>query len=118
MTTDYLIIKGLRGVGKSVFFLKQIRDSVEYAKDNKISEVSIREKYYDEVLEAFNVSLTVLAGYKYGHWIKQNNPCFSPFGDSNPYNFICPCCSGLSIIRSKYCPNCGAKMDEEEKING
>ena len=30
--------------------------------------------------------------------------------DPHPYDYVCSCCNGHSEYKTKYCPNCGAKM--------
>lgn len=42
---------------------------------------------------------------KTGHWIKLFNTA------TGLYDFICDKCNGIENNTSKYCPNCGAKME-------
>ena len=44
---------------------------------------------------------------RYGHWEWTDDP---RTGD-----FVCSNCLEHNIVRSRYCPNCGAKMDGERK---
>ena len=55
-----------------------------------------------------NVSAADVAPVVHGHWIRQDES-FTRFKCSNPECGI-ENCSGFE----NYCPNCGAKMDEEE----
>lgn len=34
--------------------------------------------------------------------------------DPHPYDYVCSCCNEHSEYKTKYCPNCGAKMITEE----
>lgn len=49
---------------------------------------------------------------RHGHWIKANDPMSSPFDTMK--RCLCSECREWAAVTS-YCPNCGAKMDEEEK---
>jgi hypothetical protein len=51
---------------------------------------------------------------KVGRWIEQ--PPYKPFTDDDMEIFVAPKCSlcGKHGNFSNYCPNCGAKMDEEK----
>lgn len=35
--------------------------------------------------------------------------------DPHPYDYVCTCCSEHSEYKTKYCPNCGAKMIVEKE---
>ena len=49
-----------------------------------------------------------------GHWIKRNNPNYSPFDGSQSDISICSECGLKTEWKStKFCPNCGAKMEEQ-----
>lgn len=52
-------------------------------------------------------------GQKVGIWVETNNPNYSPFDNSEPYNAICSECFYTSDKKFNYCPNCGAKMEKE-----
>lgn len=45
----------------------------------------------------------------HGHWIVNGVRLDGVIG-----NFRCSVCMGVSLKGSKYCPNCGAKMDMED----
>lgn len=53
---------------------------------------------------------------RHGHWVRHLD---TRFGRLLNDIIICSCCgiafSTEDMIRRSYCPNCGAKMDEEEK---
>lgn len=38
--------------------------------------------------------------------------------DGTVGNFKCTICGGISMKDTRYCPHCGAKMDEEDIIDG
>lgn len=48
---------------------------------------------------------------KHGHWIKANDPMSSPFDTMK--RCLCSECREWATVTS-YCPNCGARMDEED----
>lgn len=49
-----------------------------------------------------------------GHWIKRNNPNYSPFDGSQSDISICSECGLKTEWKStKFCPNCGARMESE-----
>lgn len=52
---------------------------------------------------------------KRGRWIETNNPNYSPFDSSEPYNAICSKCFYTSTQKFNYCPNCGSRMDMKEE---
>lgn len=71
-------------------------------------EVWVREKSkykgYDDRLDE-----CPLEEVKHGHWIVNDNR----------HTCRCSCCENVELVdwaleQSKYCPNCGAKMDEVE----
>ena len=47
-------------------------------------------------------------------WIKENNPNYSPFDGSSPYNYICPVCEFKEDHPTNYCSCCGHKMLPDE----
>ena len=47
---------------------------------------------------------------KHGHWIKK------PWLIGTTY--VCSRCQQYHVLDSHYCPECGAKMDEEETYEG
>lgn len=51
---------------------------------------------------------------RHGDWIAIDTTSYknSEEGTVRKY-YICSLCSTKNAIRSKYCPNCGAKMDKE-----
>lgn len=52
--------------------------------------------------------LTFIKKEVFGEWI------FDP----HPYDYVCLCCNEHSEYKTKFCPNCGAKMHIEEDENG
>ena len=45
---------------------------------------------------------------------KANHTEFDWVFDPHPYDYVCSSCNGHSEYKTKYCPNCGAKMIVEE----
>ena len=43
-------------------------------------------------------------------WIREDNPNYSPFDTSSPYNYLCPVCEFKTDRPSDYCPACGHNM--------
>lgn len=54
-----------------------------------------------------------LAPVIHAHWIKRDNPNYSPFDGSFPLDLICSHCGLEHVVVSNFCPDCGAIMDEE-----
>jgi hypothetical protein len=52
---------------------------------------------------------------RHGHWIKANDPMSSPFDTMK--RCLCSECREWAAVTS-YCPNCGARMDEEGEDEG
>lgn len=53
---------------------------------------------------------------KHGHWIKKINPNYSPFDPcSSEELHICNQCGYESEFGTRFCPDCGAKMDGERE---
>lgn len=52
-----------------------------------------------------------------GKWIRCENPMYSPFDDSDQYTYRCTVCYKKNDKQTKYCPNCGAKMNGEGDDN-
>ena len=61
--------------------------------------------YYRDVIEAFDdVETADVAPVVHAHWVIKDTGL--------P---ICSHCEGACVYKADYCPNCGAKMDEEVK---
>lgn len=73
-------------------------EATQYAKDEKIY-VTIRNniacKFFKNKADVVEV--------KHGKWINGDMPTYG--------GFKCTSCKKNSIQNSKYCPNCGARMD-------
>lgn len=64
----------------------------------------IRYKMFENALE--DAPTIEAEPVRHGHWEWTDDP---RTGD-----FVCSNCLDHNIVRSRYCPNCGAKMDEVE----
>lgn len=53
---------------------------------------------------------------KIGTWVKLLNEYCCPFGDDPEYWYVCSRCSGKQEKTSKYCPECGAKMEVQNDL--
>ena len=42
--------------------------------------------------------------------MEQKPPMYKWVFDPLPYDYVCSCCGEHSEYKTKYCPNCGAKM--------
>ena len=92
-----------------------INSVAEYG-DEKLNEPCWTETHIEELANDFIVipkdtPAADVAPVVHGHWIRQDES-FTRFKCSNPECGI-ENCSGFE----NYCPNCGAKMDEEEHNN-
>lgn len=81
--------------------------------------VPIDIKVFPEVSIALNMAIEALENKKSGYWKNVgNNPNYSPFDGSSPYIYKCSCCgSGSGDYLTKYCYECGAKMEDIEDDN-
>lgn len=66
---------------------------------------------YNNVLMLLR-NLPTIDAVRHGHWIKANDPMSSPFDTMK--RCLCSECREWGRVTS-YCPNCGARMDEEEE---
>ena len=58
---------------------------------------------------------TIELEQKKGKWVKCESLYFSRFNSSQLYNpYRCTVCLKTNDEKTKYCPNCGAKMEEAE----
>ena len=65
---------------------------------------------YDKVRGLIEkIPLADVVPVRHGHWI-ESSMSFND-GLSRLYGFKCSECSGFCIGESRYCPNCGARMD-------
>ena len=79
---------------------------------------AVLDVYYDtpdidlsgEKFEAAILKIPVadVTPVRHGRWILRNK--WEPFG----FKYECSICHDGSDLESKYCPNCGAKMDLED----
>ena len=52
-----------------------------------------------------------VAPVRHGRWLQKKHKIFG-----NAYDYVCSeCGKSIGVIKHKYCPNCGAKMDLEEE---
>lgn len=63
-------------------------------------------KYYEQ-FEVDNAPTIEAKPVKHGKWDIFHN-------DSIPFAFKCSACGQLIIVATKYCANCGAKMDSND----
>ena len=64
-------------------------------------------------LEADIVNIEQYAEPKTGHWIMTGDHYTGAYEDINYVK--CSCCGEYSLEEGDYCPNCGAKMESENK---
>lgn len=71
----------------------------------------------DDLVNATTITLESLV--KHGRWVEKYHirKMYYSSDDIEHYKvqdgFCCGCCNKSSRIKTKYCPNCGAKMDLE-----
>ena len=102
--------------------LDKFEDSMERIYDD------VKEQYDTDKSASWMYELELLEEFKHafpksyeietdkiGRWITTGNPNFSPFDCSEEHISICSIC-GYEIEQDgfNYCPNCGAKMEEEK----
>ena len=80
--------------------------------NDKAAPVSWSHAYADFIEDIENQPAADVVPVVHGHWIRQDES-FTRFKCSNPECGI-ENCSGFE----NFCPNCGAKMDEEMKSDG
>ena len=86
--------------------------------DKLIWQVQNNDKYGTITKQVFisllqNSEMEDVAPVVHAHWIKRSNPNYSPFDGSVEYDKICSNCGCYNECFDNYCPDCGAKMDEE-----
>ena len=68
---------------------------------------------YDTDVEAINMAIKALEQQpRKGHWIMTSDYLTTAYGSID--YVTCSCCGEDSLEEGDFCPNCGAKMDEEE----
>ena len=78
----------------------------EYIKRNDLLDI-VEQQGYVDIDDILNINIADVAEVKHGYWKNDT---------------ICSVCNGFSedanghiiISSSKYCPHCGAKMDNKE----
>lgn len=92
--------------------IKELRD----ASDNEV-RYGDTEHHYNEVMkriEAFDMAIKALEQQlKIGHWIADVDRWGDIVTTVNGYR--CSECNAFNTDKDSYCPNCGAKMQEEEE---
>lgn len=68
--------------------------------------------YKPAIAEVINVLLIDVREVKHGRWIYEQLPL--PLSDGSKECVRCSVCNTHWDNESKYCPNCGARMDEVE----
>lgn len=80
-------------------------------KGKKMPDIIIHDMTIDEFAEYDNGGVGYLIGtgrvdeVKHGHW--------EVVDETEPRRYGCSVCKKLSWTEYNYCPNCGARMDEE-----
>lgn len=64
----------------------------------------------DYIDDLCNEAVQDVKEVKHGRWIIERDEKCPKF-----YSIYCSNCSYQSMVKYKYCPRCGAKMDEEEQ---
>ena len=82
----------------------------------KVLNSSLEPSYFDITKEALTMAIEALEQpeQKKGEWILCENPIYSSFRISGADPYLCTVCYMKNDRQTKYCPNCGAKMEEEE----
>ena len=82
----------------------------------KVLNSSLELSYFDITKEALTMAIEALEQpeQKKGEWILCENPIYSSFRISGADPYLCTVCYMKNDRQTKYCPNCGAKMEEEE----
>lgn len=64
----------------------------------------------DHIEDVCNEAVQDVKEVKHGRWIIERDEKYKDF-----YTTYCSNCSYEAMVKYKYCPRCGAKMDEEEQ---
>lgn len=98
----------LRQIGKHEIaeYVERLRDNVAQLEVELIKsrrKIALQEATCRQILENYEP-------VRHGRWIPQDNTYT---------RFMCSACETRNhAAPTDYCPNCGAKMDEEEEHNG
>ena len=82
--------------------IKRLQEVKVWAKDDDLTVV-------DMAIEALKQP-----EQKKGEWILCENPIYSSFRISDADPYLCTVCNMKNHRQTKYCPNCGARMVEED----
>lgn len=90
------------------FMLKNLEDDkMNNAEHCKPVTIQIMERFIRYVKEFPAADIQPV---KHGRWIWDNSPEFG-----NPYgSYKCSECNERQSFKENYCPNCGAKMDDDD----
>ena len=78
---------------------------------DKLKADFIGNRYGTQAIEYVIDHQPTVDAVRHGHWIKANDPMSSPFDTMK--RCLCSECREWAKVTS-YCPNCGARMDEED----
>lgn len=83
-------------------------DAYQAIADNNYSEDITLERY-DAILESIgNIQPADVRENVHAHWVEMPS-----YTHHQPKDFECSACHESEIRKTRFCPNCGAIMDEE-----
>ena len=79
-----------------------------------VSTSTVPSKEIEKQFQAYEMAIEALKQNPttHAHWLKINNPNYSPFDQSSEYYLFCSNCECGHVQMYNFCPSCGAKMDE------
>ena len=89
----------------------EVQDILQYL-DEYLHPIISPEHWsvYSELYDMISMLPSAQPEQKKGKWILCENPIY--FYDADPY--LCTVCNMKNNRQTKYCPNCGAKMEGEK----
>ena len=83
-------------------------DALEY---HEIDEVGGEYNPYLGCSKAYIDRQPTIEPYQVGKWLQHSNPNYSPFDGSDEHIYQCVVCEKENAQKTRFCPCCGAKME-------
>lgn len=77
----------------------------------KVAQGDARKAYNDVLDTICEIPTADVQEVRHGHWVRE----VTEIEDTYYFKAFCSVCNRRAVVKYKFCPHCGAKMDEEEQ---